>query len=298
MADGIQYNTDSGTAIGKTAPGVNPNSAFQTGTDTTQISATYAPTNGAASTPPVPPTASTTTSSTNPPVSPGTVSIPPSTTQSTDVSTLGSATVGSSAGSQPPPYTPPSTPNLDSIINSSAPPSNTQNEYDGVENGINSLIGQLGGQTDFANNLETQYGIPQLTSTANDLTANISQIQNQRDAVQQQLANQYGGDASKGYLDFEQQSVDSVLAAKQSAYASTLATISGQLSTAKSLIDTAVSNKYDPIKNQISAWQAQATALSSTLDREQKAQLQTQQEKVGDYETLRTPKHSHVLKRR
>ena len=130
---------------------------------------------------------------------------------------------------------------------------------------------------------QNQYGVPALTATANDLTSNISQIQNQRDAVQQQLKNQYGNDASKGVSrSFEQQSVDSELSAKQSAYASTLATINGQLSTAKSYIDTAVTNKYTPIENQINALKSQADLVGATLDKEQQKQLAVMQAQLTD----------------
>lgn len=213
---------------------------------------------------------------------PATVTPQPSQTQSTDVTTLGQPTLASSQLPQPSPYTPAPVPDLSTITAQGNAPTASQGQYNDITSQIGNLTSQLGGQTDYANNLQTQYNVPQLTSTANDLTANISQIQNQRDAVQQQLANQYGGDASKGYLDFEQQSVDSVLAAKQSAYASTLATINGKLSTAQSYIATAVANKYTPIENQIDALNKQAALVKGTLDNEQQKQLAVMQAQLTD----------------
>lgn len=243
-------------------------SPFIAPTNLNNFTATVANTPGPSSTPATP----TQPTQTQPASTPGIVS-PPSQTQSTDVTTLGQPTLSSSQLPTPSPYSPAPVPDLSTITAQGNAPTASQGQYDDISKQIGDLTSQLGGQTDFANNLQTQYNIPQLTATANDLTSNISNIQNQRDAVQQNLKNQYGNDASKGYLDFEQQSVDSVLSAKQSAYASTLATISGQLSTAKSLIDTAVTNRYTPIENQIDALNKQATLVKGTLDNEQQKQL-------------------------
>lgn len=197
----------------------------------------------------------------------------PSQVVSTDASTLGKPVVTSSQLPQPQPYTPAPIPDISTITAQATKPTDASNTYTAIQKSMADLTTALGGQTDYANGLQTQYGVPTLTATANDLSANIQRIQNQRDSVQQQLSSQYGADASKGYLSFEQQSVDSELAAKQSAYASTLATINGQLSTAKSYIDTAVANKYTPITNQINALKAQADLVNNTLDKEQQKSL-------------------------
>lgn len=251
--------------------------AFQPATNLANFQAAIANTPAPGAAPPTP----TQPVQTQPSTTPGTIA-PPSQTQSTDVTTLGKPTLSSSQLPQPSPYTPSPVPDLSTITAQGNVPTASQGQYNDITSQIGQLTGQLSGQTDFANNLQTQYNVPQLTSTANDITSNISQIQNQRDAVQQQLKNQYGNDASKGYLSFEQQSVDSVLAAKQSAYASTLATINGQLSTAKAYIETAVANKYTPIVNQINALKSQADLVSNTLTREQTKQLAVMQAQLTD----------------
>jgi hypothetical protein len=247
-------------------------SPFQTPPSLTTFANSVA-TTPAPGSPPVSPVAPT--------PAPGIVS-PPSQTQSTDVTTLGTPTLSSSQLPTPSPYTPSPVPDLSTITAQGTAPTASQGQYDDITKQIGALTGQLSGQTDFANNLQTQYNVPTLTATANDLTANIQNIQNQRDSVQQQLKNQYGSDASKGYLSFEQQSVDSELAAKQSAYASTLATISGQLSTAKSYIEDAVKNKYDPTNNQIAALKSLADLVKGTLDNEQQKQLAVMTAKLAD----------------
>ncbi len=244
-------------------------------TDTTAPAANaglnYTPNNGPAPTP-----------APSPVTGAATITPQPSQTQSTDVTTLGQPTLSSSQLPQPSPYTPAPVPDLSTITAQGTAPTASQGQYDDITSEIGKLGTSLGGQAADESSLENQYGIPNLTATANDITSNISNIQQQRDAVQQNLKNQYGNDASKGYLDFEQQSVDSVLAAKQSAYASTLATISGQLSTAKSLIDTAITNKYTPIENQIDALNKQAALVKGTLDNEQQKQLAVMQAKLTD----------------
>jgi len=125
---------------------------------------------------------------------------PASTTQSTNVTTLGQPTINSSSLPTPAAYTPPPVPDLSTITAAGTAPTASQGEYSDITSKIGALTDELGGQTAFANDLNTKFNVPALTATANDLSSNISQIQQQRDSVQQQLADQYGTDASKGYL--------------------------------------------------------------------------------------------------
>lgn len=201
---------------------------------------------------------------------------------STDVGTLGQPKINPANLPQPSPYTPSPVPDLASITNQGTAPGEAQNSYDAIGSQIASLTGALGGQSADYSSLQNTYNTPQLTSTANDITANIAQIQSQRDTVQQQLKNQYGNDASKGYLSLEQQSIDSELSAKQSAYSASLAAINGKLSTAQTFIEQAIKNKYEPITAQINALKSQADLVKGTLDREQTKQLAVMQAQLAD----------------
>ena len=203
-------------------------------------------------------------------------------TQSTDVNTLGGPTVNSSQIPPQAPFTPTPPPDLSTIIAQNTQTSPAEDQLSSVSDQIDSLTGQLASQGDYANGLNAKYNVDQNTQLANDLTSNISQIQAQRDSLFQQYSSANKNYGLGAYLDFQTKMTDGELSAKQAAYSATLATVNGQLSTAKGLIDTAIKNKYDPIVNQINAFKSQADLISSTLNRDQTKQLAVMQAQLAD----------------
>ena len=206
-------------------------------------------------------------------------------TTSTDVSTLGGPTIGASNLPQSSPQLPPanSMDGLNQILQQQQAPLPAQPQADNISSQISQLTNQLSGKAGDAATLEGQSGIPQMAATARDLSTQIGQLQAQRDQNFQQLAAANKGYGIGSYIDFQNKMTDGELSAKQSAAGATLAAINGNITTAQNLVDRAISQKYDPIKEQIAAYQQQADLVSKTLDRQQQAQLAQQTAKVNAY---------------
>lgn len=252
------------------APTTAPNTIAPSAAPPSTAAPTTAPSVAPPTTSVAPPTATTTPT--------------PSQTQTVDAATLGQPTIPISSLPQEQPYTPPTVPTISSIVSDSGAPTPSQSEYQNIENEEGDLTTKLGGQSGDYNALTTQYNIPGLMQTANDLNTTISTIQAQRDSALQQLSSASKGYGLGAYLNFQNKMTDGELAARQSAATATLAAINGQISTAQTYIDAAIKNKYDPITNQINALKDQADMVKDTLDNEQTKQLTVMQAELTQRE--------------
>lgn len=144
---------------------------------------------------------------------------------------------------------------------------------------LEGLNKQLIGQSAYRTSLESTNDIAGKTQTVNDLTARLTTLKNEAAAIPMQLQqNAEGrGITAQGLAPIQQDalrnnSIESLTASAQ------LEAANGNLTTANTLIDRAVSQKFDPINEEINAAKANLQLIlnSPEYTNEQKTQAQTQ----------------------
>ena len=141
-----------------------------------------------------------------------------------------------------------------------------QSQLDALNAQVTTLINQLGTQNSYYNQLLQQQGLPGLMSQARDLVTQIAQIQTQRDQNYAQLATANKGYGIGAFVDSQNKMTDGELAAKESAASDTLAALNISISTTQALVNRAMEEKYNPIKQQIAILLNQEKSLQDIIN--------------------------------
>lgn len=119
---------------------------------------------------------------------------------------------------------------------------------------LQALYDQNTGQTAYRASQEATQGIPALTQTQNDLSSKLKALQNEALAIPQQLQIESAGRGiTTGGLAPLQTAALRTNAIQALGVSSLLEASRGNLATAMNLVDRAVSQKFDPIKEEIAA---------------------------------------------
>lgn len=139
----------------------------------------------------------------------------------------------------------------------------------------------LTGQADVRATQEAALGINDKTQVVNDLSARLTGLKNESLAIPLQFQNNYGGTgATTGGVAPLQTAALRNNAIESLSVSSQLQAAQGNLTTALALVDRAVANKFDPIKEEIAATQANLDLIlkSPEYSREDKNRAQAQKE--------------------
>lgn len=146
---------------------------------------------------------------------------------------------------------------------------------------LQKLNEQLLGQSTFRTEQEQVQGIPELQKTQSDLSARLKQLQNEALAIPLQLQQEsIGRGITAGGLRPLETAALRTNAIQALSTASLLEASRGNLTTALDLVDRAVSQKYDPIKEEIAVKQANLDLIlkSPTYSLEERNRAQIQKE--------------------
>jgi hypothetical protein len=295
-------------------PNANPNASFQTGTDTSQISATYGSQNvmqspALTNTSYTPGNSSPNNFQTNVPGSAGynPTGGPPilpttDTTAPIDASTLGSSPTSFTLPPPPPDGTSTNASTLGSIPPVSGTSTNTGSiptassivSQEGVETpaeitndklnaNLTTLEGQDAGKTVATTNAENAAGLPALNAQLTDLNSQITALKNQASAIPiQDQTDATGRGITAGGLapvDAANLRNNTVKALGLSSLASAL---QGNIATAQAQADAAVKATFDPIEAQISYLQDAINNNKDQLTQQEKEQSDEVQAKLTD----------------
>jgi len=145
---------------------------------------------------------------------------------------------------------------------------------------LQTLNNSLLGESAYSTQMQDQYGIPKLNSTITDLTSQMNALKNEASAIPMQIQNDYLG---RGATDAGVAPIqDDALrrnAIKALSVNSLLNAANGNLSTAMDMADRATRQRFDPIREQINATQANLQAIQnspaySLAEKKQAAQQQ------------------------
>lgn len=183
-------------------------------------------------------------------------------------SVVGSAPVSTSitsASLQTPPATQYNSPTPTPIYPTQAIPqpdfslTQPQQQAQDLTTQLQDLNTQLTGESSYRTQQENQLGIPQLNQNITDLTSRLTGLKNEALAIPLQLQNQVqngGAIVTGGGLQPHQTAALRNNAIQALSTSTLLEAARGNLSTAISQADRAVSQRYDPIREQIAARQA------------------------------------------
>lgn len=141
------------------------------------------------------------------------------------------------------------------------------------------LIKSLLGESAYKTGQETAQGLPELQKTQTDLTAQLKAIQNEAAAIPLQLQQDATGRGiTAGGLAPIQASRLRANAIQALTTSSLLEASRGNLATAQTMVDRAVAQKFDPIKEQITANKSNLELIikSPAYTEEQKTRAQAQ----------------------
>jgi hypothetical protein len=181
----------------------------------------------------------------------------------------------------------PPIPTLDSIFNTSDTP--LDNQFKDTTIAESRTAADLAGETAFRTSQETANDLTGKKATVTDLTSRLNTLKSQADAIPLAVQNEFSGRGATvgGVTPFQTADLRNNTI-QQLGVSAMLNAANGNLSTAQDQVDAAVKAKFDPLKAQLAAQQAQLAAITPLLDMEQKKQAVKQTAALAERTRLLT----------
>jgi len=167
----------------------------------------------------------------------------------------------------PMPSAPP-VPTLDDIFN--APPPKIEGDITNLSKGVGDAAGAVAGEDAFRTTQEQANDITGKKKTVTDLTTQLNNLKAESDQIPLQLQQDFTGRGvtAAGLAPIQTAKLrDNAI--RQLGVSAMLQAANGNLATAQDLIDSAVKAKFDPLKAELAAKQAQLAALTPLLNAEE-----------------------------
>jgi len=168
----------------------------------------------------------------------------------------------------PPPPAPPAIPSLDSIF--ATPETPLEQQFKDTTTAEGNSAASLAGETAFRTSQETANDLTGKKATVTDLTSRLNTLKSQADAIPLAVQNEFSGRGATagGVTPFQTADLRNNTI-QQLGVSAMLNAANGNLSTAQDQVDAAVKAKFDPIKAQLAAQQAQLQAITPLLNLEE-----------------------------
>lgn len=191
-----------------------------------------------------------------------------------------------------------SIPTPEAIINETSAPTAAENQQSSILNSIADLVGSNTGLESLKSQKQNEMGVPQITSTLNDLNTQLEGLNNQSTALQNEsnytIPNQMQQSAegrlvTSGGLASQTASALRLNQIKQGAIASQSLTLKsaiygaqGKYNIAKDAADKAAQIQFDAEQRKIDAARARLDAIAPQLTRDQAKRAALQQAKLDE----------------
>jgi hypothetical protein len=185
------------------------------------------------------------------------------------------------------PVTAPEIPSIDSILNTPDTPLDKQ--FQDLSKSEADTQGGLAGESAYRTSQETAQDLVGKKAMVTDLTSRLGTLKSQAEAVPLAVQNEFAGRGATagGVTPFQTADLRNNTI-QQLGVSAMLNAANGNLSTAQDQVDAAVKAKFDPLKAELAAKQAQLTALTPLLNAEEKKQAALQSAQLGERTRLLT----------
>lgn len=200
----------------------------------------------------------------------------------TNLSFPSATTLTSSQLSTPPVSSTPLAPTTNaSAFVGSLPTFTPEQQQPILQQRIDELTRQLGGQTQDVTGLQAQAGLPEQTKLLADANLKLAQMQKEFQLAEQQAA-QSG--ETLGFAQGRSQQVRQQAAIELGAQAARVQALQGNIETANQIITNTINQKYTPIQNQLSFLVKNLEMNMDNMDRAEKKRAQLQLENFKQQE--------------